>query len=602
MGRPAGHPGGLEPRRPGRGRLHHGPGSGPGRLHRRERPGGAQVPLGAAGLVLRDGGKDFGAVRSRLGGMVWYQGKLIVTAQNGAGQDDSRRLRPAPPPEGGCGQRGDRQGARRLLRARLPVRAAGRRLVQPGGRHVRVGPRPGRTPVSVPCRWTAPRRRTAWSPPRRRRPTARSGPGSGGTRTAPSPAGRACSALTPWGGSTHARPTRPRPPGSSGVLSHTPAGARKADWYVGHTPASGGRHGTLWRQSGHTAEAVQCTGDQSYACWGQHTASLSYWQETGELWTLTGAAPDTTPERVLYAVPLTAVNKSLARDPGGTRSSPRGAPQGVFEARELRDQPPTGPRPNDSGGRASGAQPRPEGRGPADQPPPARSRETGGGSGAEHPGRGRVGAAGANTTWPTLERGAAPWFPGPHEQRHCDHLVPGESASSDLLPAITPDGDVRIVRSEVPSPEFNRSPRLRGRRHPVDRPPELDVRAVAGGSGPPRRGDLGRLRPGNARRLCRAGPAGRRRRRGHVLRTDPRLPGPPDRRAPALVRGGASLGPGGALAGAARDEAGLAADTSKDGEHAMDNYLRRGFKLFDTKVEEEPEIATPGPWPGARAV
>jgi GNAT superfamily N-acetyltransferase len=40
---------------------------------------------------------------------------------------------------------------------------------------------------------------------------------------------------------------------------------------------------------------------------------------------------------------------------------------------------------------------------------------------------------------------------------------------------------------------------------------------------------------------------------------------------------------------------------SKDGPHAMDNYLRRGFTLFDTKVEEEPEVATPGPWPGALA-
>ncbi|MFF7335500.1 GNAT family N-acetyltransferase [Streptomyces sp. NPDC090306] len=38
---------------------------------------------------------------------------------------------------------------------------------------------------------------------------------------------------------------------------------------------------------------------------------------------------------------------------------------------------------------------------------------------------------------------------------------------------------------------------------------------------------------------------------------------------------------------------------SKDGAHAMDNYRRRGFRLFDTKVEEEPEVATPGPWPGA---
>ncbi|MCL7375744.1 GNAT family N-acetyltransferase [Streptomyces sp. 35G-GA-8] len=27
---------------------------------------------------------------------------------------------------------------------------------------------------------------------------------------------------------------------------------------------------------------------------------------------------------------------------------------------------------------------------------------------------------------------------------------------------------------------------------------------------------------------------------------------------------------------------------SKDGPYAMDNYLRRGFRLFDTKVEEEP--------------
>ncbi|MDQ8703709.1 GNAT family N-acetyltransferase [Streptomyces sp. LHD-70] len=38
---------------------------------------------------------------------------------------------------------------------------------------------------------------------------------------------------------------------------------------------------------------------------------------------------------------------------------------------------------------------------------------------------------------------------------------------------------------------------------------------------------------------------------------------------------------------------------SKDGEHAMANYQRRGFRLFDTKVEEEPVVETPGPWPGA---
>ncbi|WP_030683597.1 GNAT family N-acetyltransferase [Streptomyces sp. NRRL B-1347] len=38
---------------------------------------------------------------------------------------------------------------------------------------------------------------------------------------------------------------------------------------------------------------------------------------------------------------------------------------------------------------------------------------------------------------------------------------------------------------------------------------------------------------------------------------------------------------------------------SLDGEHAMDNYTRRGFKLFKTETSEEPEQPTPGPWPGA---
>ncbi|MFJ3901468.1 GNAT family N-acetyltransferase [Streptomyces sp. NPDC090025] len=40
---------------------------------------------------------------------------------------------------------------------------------------------------------------------------------------------------------------------------------------------------------------------------------------------------------------------------------------------------------------------------------------------------------------------------------------------------------------------------------------------------------------------------------------------------------------------------------SLDGEHAMANYERRGFRLFDTKTEEIEEPANPGPWPGAHA-
>ncbi|MET8578761.1 GNAT family N-acetyltransferase [Streptomyces sp. NPDC005012] len=38
---------------------------------------------------------------------------------------------------------------------------------------------------------------------------------------------------------------------------------------------------------------------------------------------------------------------------------------------------------------------------------------------------------------------------------------------------------------------------------------------------------------------------------------------------------------------------------SLDGEHAMDNYRRRGFRLFRTETEEEDVPAAPGPWPDA---
>jgi GNAT superfamily N-acetyltransferase len=38
---------------------------------------------------------------------------------------------------------------------------------------------------------------------------------------------------------------------------------------------------------------------------------------------------------------------------------------------------------------------------------------------------------------------------------------------------------------------------------------------------------------------------------------------------------------------------------SKDGPHAMSNYLSRGFTLFDTRAEQEEEAPAPGAWPGA---
>jgi GNAT superfamily N-acetyltransferase len=37
---------------------------------------------------------------------------------------------------------------------------------------------------------------------------------------------------------------------------------------------------------------------------------------------------------------------------------------------------------------------------------------------------------------------------------------------------------------------------------------------------------------------------------------------------------------------------------SKDGPHALENYRRRGFRVVDTRVTEEPVRTAPGPWPG----
>lgn len=262
-------------------------------------------------VAPRDGGKDFGAVRSRMGGMVWYRDKLIVTAQNGAGQDDAllvfdlHHILKAGVNSGAIGKvRGgySADGYQYVLPAVGSYSPAGGSC---GSGDARANPCFGSlsldrtsTPDSLVATEAAPSgdtdRTRIW---RYSYSTA---------------AGRAGLLVGDSLGRVDAREAySTKAAGLTGVLSHTPAGARRADWYVGHTPAGGGRHGTLWRQSGSGVDAVRCTADQSYACWGQHTASLSYWQETGELWSLSGTGTDTVPERVLYAVPLAAVDRSL---------------------------------------------------------------------------------------------------------------------------------------------------------------------------------------------------------------------------------------------------------------------------------------------------
>ncbi|MDH6625546.1 ribosomal protein S18 acetylase RimI-like enzyme [Streptomyces sp. LBL] len=178
-----------------------------------------------------------------------------------------------------------------------------------------------------------------------------------------------------------------------------------------------------------------------------------------------------------------------------------------------------------------------------------------------------------------------------------------QTAPTDLLPAAAPEGDVRIVRSEIPSPEFSRflyasvggdvrwTDRLgwtyaRWQEH-LDRPGVETWVAYDRGT-PAGYAEL-EAQDDGAVEIVYFGllPSFRGRRiGGHLLSYGAarawdladRRPGLPQTKQVWLHT------------------------CSLDSEHAMDNYLRRGFQLFDTQVEEKPQVSAPSPWPGAHPV
>jgi len=266
------------------------------------------------------GGKDFEAVRSRVGGMVWYQDKLIVTAKNGAAHDDAlfvfdmnRILRT------------DVDGAE-VGRVSGGWSARGHRYVLPAvGSYRLTGGACGADDNDArPCfasisldRTSAPDSLVAneWF----------SSDSSEPARVWRYDYSTAADRTGLLAGDAHGlvdadEAYETKAVGLQGVLSHRASGSAEADWYTGYAPGGRDRHGTLWRQDESAAKASQCgSGGTSYACWGRHTESLSYWRETGELWTLTGRAadkdergePPAIPERVLYAVPLSEIDSSV---------------------------------------------------------------------------------------------------------------------------------------------------------------------------------------------------------------------------------------------------------------------------------------------------
>ncbi|GGJ21678.1 hypothetical protein [Streptomyces brasiliensis] len=91
--------------------------------------------------------------------------------------------------------------------------------------------------------------------------------------------------------------------GIRGVLSHRPPGADRSEWYVGHLPRTPDGHGCMWRQTTSGTRAARCGADATHRCWGEGAGSLSYWQGTGEVWSVT--------DRMLFSVPLPSIDRSL---------------------------------------------------------------------------------------------------------------------------------------------------------------------------------------------------------------------------------------------------------------------------------------------------
>ncbi|MEE1759397.1 hypothetical protein [Streptomyces sp. SP18BB07] len=266
-------------------------------------------------VVPTAGERGFEGLRARLGGMAWYEDKLIVTARgprSRGGQDDSlyvfdlaRFLRADVTGSEAIGRSGDGWSAHHYRYA-LPA-VASYTPSKGGGCDVRDGD-------GVPCLGSLSLDRTSTPPTvvasERSRP--------GGERPARvwryalDITGDRTGLLTTTGRGHTAVATEAYETDASGiggVLAH------RGSWYVDRTAEERESHGTLWRQDEAGAEATKCPAGksaeksdlQSYACWGRHTSSLSYSPETDEVWTLT----DPIPERVLYAVKLSDIEDTL---------------------------------------------------------------------------------------------------------------------------------------------------------------------------------------------------------------------------------------------------------------------------------------------------
>ncbi|MFI8189988.1 hypothetical protein ACIF8T_14495 [Streptomyces sp. NPDC085946] len=235
-----------------------------------------------------DEGRDYRELRSPVTGMVWYQDKLLVTAGgpdggtlyvydvhrvHRAGVDASAVGRVA----GGWSAAGSRFVLPAVASYRLPGGADAPRL---GGISLDRSTAPDSLVASerVPADHDRPTR--LWRYPFSDDP-ARSG------LLATDAAGQA-PALEAY---------ETRTPEVAGVLSYG------SDWYLARAAGDPDGRGTLWRQDTDGARAARCGADGTRRCWSGGASPLSYWEETGEVWSQSG--------RMLFALPLASVGRSL---------------------------------------------------------------------------------------------------------------------------------------------------------------------------------------------------------------------------------------------------------------------------------------------------
>lgn len=241
-------------------------------------------------VVPVDGGRDYRALTSRLSGMVWYQDKLLVTADDGLFVYDMNRVQRTTVDAAAVGRVGDGWSAH------------GQRFVLPaiGSYRLTGADRAPRLGAVALDRSTAPDSLVAseWTPVDSDRHAR-----LWRYDFSKDPARPGLLATDPAGSAAAVEAYETEASGTAGILSHRAAGTKRADWYLGRVPGTTDRQGSMWRQNTEGAKATRCGSEDAPRCWGAQVGPLSYWEATGEVWSQSG--------RMLFAVPLRSIDRAL---------------------------------------------------------------------------------------------------------------------------------------------------------------------------------------------------------------------------------------------------------------------------------------------------